>query len=46
VQTPIVIDFMVPQGAENKAVSEVVQAMAAEAGLRSEDPRHRVRDRR
>jgi peptide/nickel transport system substrate-binding protein len=33
VQTPIVIDFMVPQGAENKAVSEVVQAMAAEAGF-------------
>src|SRR3954447_7917213 len=33
VQTPIAIDFMVPQGAENKAVSEVVQAMAAEAGF-------------
>src|SRR3954465_741640 len=33
VQTSIVIDFMVPQGAENKAVSEVVQAMAAEAGF-------------
>src|SRR5438309_2295379 len=33
VQTPITIDFMVPQGAENKAVSEVVQAMAAEAGF-------------
>jgi len=33
VPTPIVIDFMVPQGAENKAVSEVVQAMAAEAGF-------------
>jgi len=33
VQTPIVVDFMVPQGAENKAVSEVVQAMAAEAGF-------------
>src|SRR2546423_3012599 len=32
-QTPISIDFMVPQGAENKAVSEVVQAMAAEAGF-------------
>jgi peptide/nickel transport system substrate-binding protein len=33
VQTPITVDFMVPQGAENKAVSEVVQAMAAEAGF-------------
>src|SRR3954471_2943891 len=33
VQTPIGVDFMVPQGAENKAVSEVVQAMAAEAGF-------------
>jgi peptide/nickel transport system substrate-binding protein len=33
VTTPIAIDFMVPQGAENKAVSEVVQAMAAEAGF-------------
>src|SRR3954471_5896681 len=33
VTTPIVVDFMVPQGAENKAVSEVVQAMAAEAGF-------------
>jgi peptide/nickel transport system substrate-binding protein len=33
VATPITIDFMVPQGAENKAVSEVVQAMAAEAGF-------------
>jgi peptide/nickel transport system substrate-binding protein len=33
VPTPIVVDFMVPQGAENKAISEVVQAMAAEAGF-------------
>jgi peptide/nickel transport system substrate-binding protein len=33
VTPPIVIDFMVPQGAENKAISEVVQAMAAEAGF-------------
>jgi peptide/nickel transport system substrate-binding protein len=33
VPTPITVDFMVPQGAENKAVSEVVQAMAAEAGF-------------
>jgi peptide/nickel transport system substrate-binding protein len=33
VPTPIAIDFMVPQGAETKAVSEVIQAMAAEAGF-------------
>jgi peptide/nickel transport system substrate-binding protein len=33
VATPIVIDFMVPQGVENKAIAEVVQAMAAEAGF-------------
>ena len=33
VTTPIAIDFMVPQGVENKAVSEVVQSMAAEAGF-------------
>jgi peptide/nickel transport system substrate-binding protein len=33
VTTPLAIDFMVPQGAENKAVSEVVQSMAAEAGF-------------
>ncbi len=31
--TPIAIDFMVPQGAERKAVAEVVQAMAAEVGI-------------
>jgi peptide/nickel transport system substrate-binding protein len=30
---PVSVDFMVPQGAENKADSEVVQAMAAEAGI-------------
>ena len=33
VTPPIAVDFMVPQGAENKAVAEVVQAMAAEAGF-------------
>ena len=33
VPTPITIDFMVPQGAENKATAEVIQAMAAEAGF-------------
>src|SRR6185295_17900526 len=33
VTPPIAVDFMVPQGAERKAVAEVVQAMAAEAGF-------------
>jgi len=33
VTPPIAVDFMVPQGAERKAVSEVVQAMAAEVGI-------------
>src|SRR3954454_5670538 len=33
VATPITVDFMVPQGAERKAVAEVVQAMAAEVGI-------------
>jgi peptide/nickel transport system substrate-binding protein len=33
VTPPLAIDFMVPQGAERKAVAEVVQAMAAEAGF-------------
>ena len=33
VTPPIAVDFMVPQGAENKAISEVVQSMAAEAGF-------------
>jgi peptide/nickel transport system substrate-binding protein len=33
VTPPLAIDFMVPQGAENKAVSEVVQSMAAEVGI-------------
>jgi peptide/nickel transport system substrate-binding protein len=33
VATPIVVDFMVPQGAEPKATAEVIQAMAAEAGF-------------
>ena len=30
---PITLDFMVPNGAENRAVAEVVQSMAAEAGF-------------
>jgi peptide/nickel transport system substrate-binding protein len=30
---PLALDFMVPNGAENKAVAEVVQSMAAEAGF-------------
>jgi peptide/nickel transport system substrate-binding protein len=33
VTPPIVVDFMVPQGAEPKATAEVIQAMAAEAGF-------------
>jgi len=33
VTPPIAVDFMVPQGAERKAVAEIVQAMAAEAGF-------------
>jgi peptide/nickel transport system substrate-binding protein len=30
---PVTIDFMVPKGAENEAVVQVVQSMAAEAGF-------------
>jgi peptide/nickel transport system substrate-binding protein len=30
---PVSVDFMVPKGAENEAVAQVVQAMAAEAGF-------------
>ena len=30
---PLALDFMVPNGSENKAVAEVVQSMAAEAGF-------------
>jgi peptide/nickel transport system substrate-binding protein len=33
VTTPITLDFMVPNGAETRAVAEVVQSMAAEAGF-------------
>jgi peptide/nickel transport system substrate-binding protein len=33
VTTPIALDFMVPNGPENRAVAEVVQSMAAEAGF-------------
>jgi peptide/nickel transport system substrate-binding protein len=33
VQTPIVIDFMVPQNPETRQTAEVIQAMAAEAGF-------------
>ena len=44
VTTPIAVDFMVPKGAENKPVAEVIQAMAARSRLRHEDPRHRIRD--
>jgi peptide/nickel transport system substrate-binding protein len=30
---PVSVDFMVPKGAENEAVAQVIQSMAAEAGL-------------
>jgi peptide/nickel transport system substrate-binding protein len=33
ITTPITLDFMVPNGAETRAVAEVVQSMAAEAGF-------------
>ena len=33
VTAPISLDFMVPNGPENRAVAEVVQSMAAEAGF-------------
>jgi peptide/nickel transport system substrate-binding protein len=33
VTAPITLDFMVPNGAETRAVAEVVQSMAAEAGF-------------
>jgi peptide/nickel transport system substrate-binding protein len=33
VTTPVTVDFMVPQNAENDAVAQVIQAMAAEAGF-------------
>ena len=33
VTTPISLDFMVPNGAETRAVAEVVQSMVAEAGF-------------
>jgi peptide/nickel transport system substrate-binding protein len=33
VTTPIQLDFMVPNGAETRAVAEVVQSMVAEAGF-------------
>jgi peptide/nickel transport system substrate-binding protein len=33
VTAPLTLDFMVPNGAETRAVAEVVQSMAAEAGF-------------
>jgi peptide/nickel transport system substrate-binding protein len=33
VKTPLTLDFMVPNGPETRAVAEVVQSMAAEAGF-------------
>jgi peptide/nickel transport system substrate-binding protein len=33
VALPVTVDYMVPKGAENEAVAQVVQSMAAEAGF-------------
>jgi peptide/nickel transport system substrate-binding protein len=33
VSPPVAVDFMVPKGAETEAVAQVVQSMAAEAGI-------------
>src|SRR5882757_5233577 len=33
VALPITVDYMIPKGAENEAVAQVVQSMAAEAGF-------------
>src|SRR6201986_4960803 len=33
VSTPVTVDYMIPKGAENEAVAQVVQSMAAEAGF-------------
>ena len=33
VAPPVSVDFMVPKGAENEAVAQVIQSMAAEAGF-------------
>jgi peptide/nickel transport system substrate-binding protein len=33
VALPVAVDYMVPKGAENEAVAQVVQSMAAEAGF-------------
>jgi peptide/nickel transport system substrate-binding protein len=33
VTLPIAVDYMIPKGAENEAVAQVVQSMAAEAGF-------------
>ena len=33
VTTPLTLDFLVPNGPENRAVAEIIQSMAAEAGF-------------
>ena len=33
VKPPVSVDFMVPKGAENEAVAQVIQSMASEAGF-------------
>jgi peptide/nickel transport system substrate-binding protein len=32
-KTPIIVDFMIPNGSETQQVAEIIQAMAAEAGF-------------
>ncbi|UPK33389.1 ABC transporter substrate-binding protein [Bradyrhizobium sp. 186] len=33
ITSPVTVDYMIPKGAENEAVAQVVQSMAAEAGF-------------
>ncbi|MFK4985778.1 ABC transporter substrate-binding protein, partial [Klebsiella pneumoniae] len=33
VTAPVTVDYMIPKGAENEAVAQVIQSMAAEAGF-------------
>jgi peptide/nickel transport system substrate-binding protein len=33
VTSPVTVDYMIPKGAENEAVAQVIQSMAAEAGF-------------
>src|SRR5262249_59093291 len=42
VTSPLSIDLLVPKGAENQQVAELVQAMAGEAGFGRQGPGHQV----